>query len=288
MKLIETKYSFIPLLEDPHHEIADPFIFHENGTFYMYSTTNQKEIKVYTSTNLMQWDHRKSTVVYTSSKKWWLSFYFGGGSGVWAPELIKYKDMYYVYFTEKMDIYVMEGKSPLGPFSPPELIKKSAIDAHPFIDKNGELYLFYTVMNWRHYFSKMELLYMSKMATPRIPYLEKRILTATLPWEFKKQSRYEPTGLIEGPYVIYRNNQYILFYSSCCAETINYGIGVATSYSIWGPYKKQKTPLLQKMGSGHSSIVTVKDTDYLLCHRKKSSKKGWNRIPILYKMGLNS
>jgi beta-xylosidase len=69
-------------------------------------------------------------------------------------------------------------------------------------------------------------------------------------------------GLVEGPRIVRRHNWLYLFYSGgrCCArESCTYALGVARSKSIFGPWKRQKTPVLKTTKSwkcpGHGAVL---------------------------------
>jgi beta-xylosidase len=65
--------------------------------------------------------------------------------------------------------------------------------------------------------------------------------------------------LIEGPWLTHQQGRYYLFYAGNDFSTPDYGIGVAVSESLLGPYRKQGEPLLRSsmewIGPGHPSVA---------------------------------
>jgi xylan 1,4-beta-xylosidase len=61
---------------------------------------------------------------------------------VWAPDLVKYKNKYYIYFPANNEIYVVTANSISGPWSDPIDLKINNIDPGHFIDENGKRYLY--------------------------------------------------------------------------------------------------------------------------------------------------
>ncbi len=69
--------------------------------------------------------------------------------------------------------------------------------------------------------------------------------------------------LIEGPFVTLQNGRYWLFYAGNDFGTPAYGIGVAVSDNVLGPYTKRTEPLLKTSRSwwapGHASVASGPD-----------------------------
>lgn len=102
--------------------IRDPFIFCEDGKYYMYGTRAAKfgflvaGFDVYVSTDLENWS--EPIECFNSVEN-------GLNEGVnWAPEVHKYNGAYYMFasFTQKKNglrgTYILKAGSPLGPFMP--------------------------------------------------------------------------------------------------------------------------------------------------------------------------
>lgn len=86
------------------------------------------------------------------------------------------------------------------------------------------------------------------------------LFTCTETWE---------NGIVEGPWIIYRNSYYYIFFSGNGYTNPEYSIGVARSKSVYGPYEKYvKNPVFHVdynrysegknctyVSPGHNSIV---------------------------------
>nr|WP_299346245.1 glycoside hydrolase family 43 protein [Allomuricauda sp.] len=116
--------------------IRDPFILPDSitKTYYLYGTTNNrlgekdsiKGVEVFTSSDLKNW--YGPTTVYQHAKDHW------GKRMVWAPEVHKYKDKFYLFVTFTGDVMapqsdrkppqykrgtqILWSDSPKGPFLP--------------------------------------------------------------------------------------------------------------------------------------------------------------------------
>src|SRR3954466_7704547 len=96
--------------------IADPFVFREGDTYYLYGTSAREGIRVWTSRDLVNW--QPGGHAFRRTDESW------GRVNFWAPELFKHRDKYYLHFTANHGdnekpirrLVLAEGDSPLGPF----------------------------------------------------------------------------------------------------------------------------------------------------------------------------
>ncbi|MCO4292066.1 family 43 glycosylhydrolase [Solitalea sp. MAHUQ-68] len=63
---------------------------------------------------------------------------------VWAPDLVKYKDKYYIYFPANNTNYVITANSINGPWTDPVDLKIGNIDPGHVTDKDGKRYLYFS------------------------------------------------------------------------------------------------------------------------------------------------
>ena len=63
---------------------------------------------------------------------------------VWAPDLVKYKNKYYIYFPANNKNYVVHADSINGPWSEPIDLKIGNIDPGHVTDEKGNLYLYFS------------------------------------------------------------------------------------------------------------------------------------------------
>jgi xylan 1,4-beta-xylosidase len=63
---------------------------------------------------------------------------------VWAPDLVKYQDKYYIYFPANQTNYVVTSNSIEGPWSEPYDLKVGNIDPGHIADEKGNRYLYFS------------------------------------------------------------------------------------------------------------------------------------------------
>src|SRR5687768_5283890 len=94
--------------------LADPFIYRQGDTYYLYATSSDRGLLVWTSADLVNW--RSRGYAFSRTPETWSRQHF------WAPEVFAHRGKYYLHFTvlggEKRmrRIVLAEGSSPLGPF----------------------------------------------------------------------------------------------------------------------------------------------------------------------------
>lgn len=120
--------------------IRDPFVFFEDGKYYLYGTRAENFGKdvggfdVYVSENLEEW---------SEPIECFNSIAHGMNRQVnWAPEVHKYKGSYYMFatFTKENGLrgtYVLKAQSPMGPF---ELHSDGAVTPEDWECLDGTLY----------------------------------------------------------------------------------------------------------------------------------------------------
>jgi arabinan endo-1,5-alpha-L-arabinosidase len=109
-----------------------------------------------------------------------------------------------------------------------------------------------------------------------------KILENDLDWE---------AHLVEGMWVQQLNNKYYLFYAGNDFSTDQYGIGVAISDSVLGPYQKMKAPILTSsakwLAPGHPSVTTAPNGKPLLfLHAFFPGKAGYKQFRALLAIEL--
>ncbi|MFG0259672.1 MAG: family 43 glycosylhydrolase [Phycisphaerales bacterium JB041] len=235
-------------------QAADPDVFFEDGTYYMYATSRASfGFVVWTSTDLVRWRHR-GLALRKTDESW-------GQKDYWAPCVIKSGSRYLMYYNAQPAsagegasghrICVAEATSPLGPFkdvaAPLFDRGRMAIDAHVLVDRDGQGYLYYvtgSVMAVR--------LDSSLTKTQGEPVVA---LSPTQPWEKK---------WTEAPFVLRRGNKYIMFYSSPGYDMPEYSVGYGVADSPMGPFvKPYGAPVLTQSavvsGPGHNGVTTSPD-----------------------------
>ncbi len=161
-------------------ELADPTIFYDKGEYYLYGTGSASGFPVYTSKNLTDWKipgKTKDGLALTKGNSY-------GTGGFWAPQIFKYKKMYYMAYTADENIAIAKSKSPLGPFKQTVITKVSGkhkqIDPYVFIDDDGSKYLYHVELN------NGNRIYVSKLKddlSDVIPGTEIECISGELGWE---------------------------------------------------------------------------------------------------------
>jgi len=247
---------------------GDPFIMLYENVYYLYGTSAENGIEVYTSGNLKHWE--KAQALALNKKDTW------GDRWFWAPEVyyIKEKNKFFMYYSADEHICVATSDSPLGPFvqdvKQPMIANEKCIDSSLFIDDDGKPYLYFDRFNdglniW-------------------VAELEedlKNIMQSTLTKCINVSQSWEEVWprVNEGAFVIKHKGMYYMTYSGNSYESPFYGIGYATSESPMGPWiKYDNNPIFQKpdtlIGVGHSAMFEDKQGQLkMVFHAHKNQKK---------------
>lgn len=113
-------------------DYPDPSVLRVGNDFYMtHSSFNYYPgLLIWHSTDLIHWER----VCHALNKN---------VGSVWAPDLIKYKDTYYIYFPAGGTNWVVTAKSPEGPWTEPVDLKlKGFIDPGHVVTPDGKRYLY--------------------------------------------------------------------------------------------------------------------------------------------------
>lgn len=110
------------MLKTSQIQMRDPYIFVQNGTYYLYGTTDKDCWKgdpdgfnAYKSNDLKNWEGPYK--IFGPSNDFW------GTQNFWAPEIHYYKGNYYLLASFKSPdkmraTSILKSDSPLGPFEP--------------------------------------------------------------------------------------------------------------------------------------------------------------------------
>ena len=111
----------------------DPSILKDGETYYMVHSSFEyyPGLLIWESKDLTNW----APVANALHK------YVGS---VWAPDLVKYNNKYYIYFPADNKIYVVYASSISGPWSDPVDLKFSSIDPGHVVDDKGKRYLYFS------------------------------------------------------------------------------------------------------------------------------------------------
>ncbi|MBR2868719.1 MAG: family 43 glycosylhydrolase [Clostridia bacterium] len=129
--------------------IRDPFVLVENGKYYLYGTrgattwTKAYGVDVYVSDDLRNWSD--AIECFSVPENFWAD------KEIWAPEVHKFKDKFYMFVTFRSDTrnratQILRSNSPEGPFLPftegpvtPE--EWFCLDGTFYVDEEGKPYI---------------------------------------------------------------------------------------------------------------------------------------------------
>ena len=231
--------------------LADPFVYQENGLYYLYGTGSPDGIAVCVSTDLLHWQ-------WPDDKQFYLALHKEDSYGdfwFWAPEVYKVGETYYMYYSAEEHLCVATSSSPLGPFvqDVQEPVKpEKCIDGTMYIDDDGTPYLIWVSI------TDHEEIWIAELEADL-----KHIKEGTEQYLMQMSQDWEKVwpGVNEGPFVLKHDGTYYLSYSANSYESPKYGIGYATAPTLRGPWTKAPdNPILQCNGGlegvGHHAFFT--------------------------------
>jgi xylan 1,4-beta-xylosidase len=114
-------------------DYPDPSILRDGKDYYLVHSSFEyyPGLLIWHSKDLINW----TPVTHALHK------YIGS---VWAPDLVKYKNKYYIYFPANNTNYVVTAESIKGPWSDPVDLKTGNIDPGHFTDTDGKRYLYFS------------------------------------------------------------------------------------------------------------------------------------------------
>lgn len=259
-----------PTVEVPANvvKLGDPYILQYGGKYYAYGTSDPDGIVVYVSDDLASW-HLPDGGYRLALRKEdvWADTKF------WAPEIYYVKGKFYMYYSADEHICVATSNSPLGPFTQevqkPMIESEKCIDNSLFVDDNGKAYLYFVRFN------DGNNIWVAEMEDNLIdikPETMVKCMAVSQEWETVWPR------VNEGPFVVKHKGVYYMTYSANSYESPFYGVGVATSSSPMGPWKKyDSNPALQKpgdlIGVGHSANFIDKDGQLRIVYHSHYSSK---------------
>jgi len=266
--------------------LADPTIFYDQGTYYLYGTGAPDGFPVYTSTDLYTWKGPNgASQGYALHKR--DAF---GTSGFWAPQVFKYQGIYYMIYTANEHLAIAQSNSPLGPFKQE---KKEAlagdtkqIDPFVFFDQN-KAYLYFVRLQ------EGNRIYVAELTKDLKQIKEESIkpcLNAREAWENTAHSEWPVS---EGPTVLKHKGYYYLLYSANDFRNPDYAVGYATSRSPLGPWKKHAgNPIISKEklginGTGHGDLFQDRAGQlYYVLHSHYNDHQVSPRKTVRVKLGF--
>ncbi|GAB3525779.1 family 43 glycosylhydrolase [Pontibacter brevis] len=249
-------------------DYADPSVVRVGDDYWATATSSEWAplYPILHSKNLVDWE----TVghVFPDKVPDWAEAHF------WAPEIAHENGRYYIYYTAKkkggnLCVGVASSASATGPYvdhGPLVCQEVGSIDGYEIRDKNGDLYLV-----WKEDGNSRGLptpIWAQRMNE------ERTALTGEMFELFRNDPGTWEGGLVEGPAIVRRGDYFYTFYAGdkCCGRECTYGVGVARSKSIKGPWEKHEENPIMKQNEewkcpGHGTVVTdPSGRDYFLYH----------------------
>lgn len=255
---------------------ADPSITRVGDTYYLYATSIPgRGFQAWSSKDLVHWKE-EGTVFEKDEDSW-------GQEHFWAPEVLEHDDAFYLFYSaagqaipgrwrQDLRICVAKSDSPTGPFedlaAPLFEPGWAAIDAFPFIDVDGQPYLYFARDISQNPTSDIYVVRLKDDMTGVEG--EPQLLLSPLG---EQAQAWEGGEWNEGPGVLTYEKKdgelvYIMFYSAGGFFRPEYAVGYATAPSPTGPWTKgENNPILAKKdtpggfvsGPGHGDFVYSPD-----------------------------
>ena len=301
--------SFVPVYR---HNFPDPHVVLNNGEFTAYATNDGINVPMLVSRDLVNWAQVTDSAGRRIDAMPVLAPWVEGGR-TWAPEVIKVGAKWLLYYTAHSRrrnvqcLGVASADSPRGPFrdqSTDPLVcqydQGGTIDANPFRDSDGKLYLYYksdgnavgkTTYIWGQQLSDDGL----KVVGDAVP-----LIKDDAKWEWR---------LVEAPSMVRSPAGHQLFYSAAFfgwdpnERLSRYGTGYAICSGPLGPCKDApENPILHSFndreagclsGPGHPGIFQVGTRTFMAFHawaatsgcRKAQDERYLYVAPLFWKDG---
>ena len=254
---------------------ADPFILPVDNTYWLYATNaSGKNISLARSTDLLTWEVLGDAM--PALPKW---AKLTGGL-VWAPEVIAIGDRYVMYYTardkasNKQCVGVAVSDLPQGKFKDTrdaplvcQAPEGGTIDASPFRDDDGKLYLYYK--NDGNCCGIATYIYVQELATDGLSLHGE-------PVRLIRNDTYWEGRVVEAPTMFKHKGHYFLFFSANDYAGVDYAVGYATCEGPLGPCEDApENPILASyladkdamvIGPGHQTVLQVGEQTWLIYH----------------------
>ena len=278
--------------------VRDPFIVADNSTnaYYLYVQTGNrlgvndtiKGVEVYTSENLKEWNGPKT--VFSASDKHW------GKRMIWAPEVHKYNEKYYLFVTftgDEMQVkepnkpeqyqrgtQILVANNPQGPFKP---FKNKPTTPANWMSLDGTLWVEKGIpyMIFCHEWAQiedgtMELIELKKNLSKTIGKPKTLFKATDAQWvKSLATTGFKYHGFVTDGCFIYKlkTGKLIMIWSSFGEN--GYGLGqlISETDSIFGPWK-HIDKLIFKEGGGHGMIFkTFEGKLMIVLHQPNNGEK---------------
>jgi len=248
--LVSARHFTNPIIDKL--DAPDPGVVFYDGLYYAVSTTNNDEpnkFPIHVSHDLQTWELQTYVFNADNQPVWSTKVEY------WAAEIhILGEQQFRVYYTtrdiesKRLAIGAAYATNILGPYHALDRplvldLTQDVLDSN-LIQDNGRLYLIWKGSVW---------MYLRELQSDGLGFTDDsvhEILQNDLAWE---------SYIIEGPWVVKRNNTFYMFYSGNEYCGTKYAVGVARALKVQGPWVKRGDPILvtndELVGPGHCSVV---------------------------------
>lgn len=256
-------------------DFPDPTIMRDGKDYYMTHSSMYyvPGLLVFHSTDLVNWEPISNALnTYMAS--------------VWAPDMCKYKDKFYIYFTVAgKGNFVVYANSPYGPWSEQVDLKLDGIDPGHVVDDKGQRWVF---MNGG---------YRAKLTEDGLSVVPGSLEKVYDGWEYPIE--WETDGFnLEGPKLKKIGDYYYLLAAQggTAGPPTCHMIIVARSKSIDGPWENSPTnPLIRTWqnsekwwAKGHGSLVDTPDGKWwVVYHAYENGFLGMGRQTLIEPVEIN-
>lgn len=279
-------------------DFPDPFVLPWGGGYFAYATNAKgyaANIQMATSHDLKSWKSvmagKQLHDALPKLPKW------AAPGRTWAPEVLRTGNRYVLYFTAQERTsglqcigVALSTNDPRGPFVPqghtPLVCQREeggTIDASPFRDTDGSLYLLYKSDGNNPRFLRASRIFTQKLSTDGLSLIgeQTELIRNDKHWEWR---------VVESPTML-RDPQgrYVLLFSAnhfgweADQRLSNYAIGYARCETAIGPCTKaEENPILESYnspekgclsGPGHQTVFTANTQAYVVFHAWAATAK---------------
>ena len=301
--------SFVPVYKD---NFPDPFVVVNGGEFIAYATNDGINLPMVVSRDLVTWTPVGDSAGKRLDGMPVLAPWVKAGR-TWAPEVMRVGNRWLLYYTAShrkknvQCIGVASADNPRGPFrdssAEPMLCQfelGGTIDANPFRDADGKLYLYYKSDG--NAVGKGTAIWGQQMTADGL-----KVIGA--PVEMSKDDKKWEMKVVEAPTMVRSPTGYAMFYSAGyygwnAEDRISpYSMGYASCAGPLGPCKDApENPILHSFrdreagclsGPGHQSIFQAGGRSFITFHawaatsgcRKLEDERYLYVAPLFWKDG---
>jgi beta-xylosidase len=271
-------------------DFPDPFIMPHGGGYVAFATNATElraNVQMASSPDLQRWTlMEKSGRLHDAMPR--LPSWAEPGR-TWAPEVMRIGAHYVLYFTARerksglQCVGVATSQQPIGPYtsqSPAPLMCQrdlgGTIDASPFRDRDGTLYLYYKNDGNNPSVLKPSQIWVQRLTPDGLSLTgaSRPLIGNTLKWEWRVVESPAMTRAGDGSYVLFFSANHFGWEND--QRLSNYAIGYAVCQGPEGPCAKApENPVLKSYygksrgclsGPGHQTVLETGGQQYLVFH----------------------